>query len=32
MSNNTGKITMFGCKRGGPNTIWEKSQSYITKR
>jgi hypothetical protein len=32
MSNNTGKIIMFGCKLGGPNAIWEKSQSFITKR
>jgi len=30
MSNNTGKIIMFGWKRGGPNTIWEKSQSSIS--
>jgi hypothetical protein len=32
MSNNTGKIIMFGWKRGGPNTIWEKRQSSIAKR
>ena len=32
MSNKTGKIIMFGGKRGGPNTISEKSQSSITKR
>jgi hypothetical protein len=32
MSNNTGKIIVFGWKRGGPNTIWEKSQSSIIKR
>jgi hypothetical protein len=32
MSNNTGKIILFGRKRGGPNTIWEKSQSSIAKR
>jgi hypothetical protein len=31
MSNNTGKIIMFDWKRGGPNTIWEKSRSSITK-
>jgi hypothetical protein len=24
MSNNTSKIIIFGWKRGGPNTIWEK--------
>jgi hypothetical protein len=29
MSNNTGKIIMFGWKRSGPNTIWEKSVFYI---
>jgi len=32
MSNNTGKIIMFGWKRGDRNTIWENSQSSITKR
>jgi hypothetical protein len=32
MSNNTGKIIMFGWKRRGPNAIWEKNQSSITKR
>jgi hypothetical protein len=32
MSNNTGKIIMFGWKRGGPNTIKEKSQYRIAKR
>ena len=32
MSNNTGKIIMFGRKRGDPNTIWEKGQSSIIKR
>jgi hypothetical protein len=29
MSNNTGKIIMFGWKRGGPNTIWEKKNKYV---
>ena len=32
MSNNTGKIIIFGWKRGGPNTIWEKRQFSIAKR
>ena len=33
MSNNTGKIIMFGWKRGGPNTIWEKvSLLYLNVR
>ena len=32
MYNNTGKIIMFGLKRGGPNTNFLKSHSSITKR